>query len=116
MTRHVAPEVRWILFLLLALAISWWIWGLRRATTLFSISVREGRIARTRGNIPPRVFSEVKDIIERAGVNRADIRAVRRDGHAVLLFEGEIGSGVQQQVRNVVGQFSAKEIEDAPRR
>lgn len=74
------------------------------------MSVREGRIARSSGRIPPRLLAEIADIVDRAGVINAKIRGVVRDGRPVLLFEGEMSPGTQQQMRNVVGQFTAGEI------
>ena len=108
--------MRIVFLLVLVLAIAWWWWGLRRAATLFTVVVRQGRIARTSGKIPARLLSDIADIIERSGVIRAHIRAVRREDRPVLQFEGEMSPGTAQQMRNVVGQFSAAEIENAPRR
>jgi dissimilatory sulfite reductase (desulfoviridin) alpha/beta subunit len=105
--------VRAIFYLLLVLAVAYWVWGLRRAGTLFVVSVREGRVARTNGRIPARLLSEIADIIERGGVTRANIRATVRDGAPVLHFEGDMSPGIQQQVRNVVGQFSAAQIRNS---
>ncbi len=107
--------MRTIFLLAIALGIAWWLWGLRNATTLFTIRVRDGRVVRARGRVPARLLSEVAEIVERAGVTRADIRAVTRDGRPVLDFRGEVTQGTMQQMRNVVGQFTAHEIESGPR-
>jgi hypothetical protein len=95
---------------LLLLTGVFWFWGLRRAGILFTLIIREGRVARSSGRIPPRLLSEIADIVDRAGVTHAKIRGVMRDGRPVLLFEGEMSPGIQQQMRNVVGQFTAAEI------
>ncbi len=97
-----------ILFLVLASLL--WFWGLKRAGTLFVLVVREGRIARSRGRIPPRLMAEIADIVDRAGVTRARIRGVVREGRPVLLFEGEMDPSAAQQMRNVMGQFTAGQI------
>lgn len=107
--------MRAILFVLLILTGAFWWWGVQRAATLFTVKVREGRISRTHGRIPPRLLSEISDIIERANVVHANIRGVLRGGRPVLLFEGEMSPGTQQQFRNVVGQFSAAEIRSGRR-
>jgi hypothetical protein len=107
--------MRAIIFVLLILTGVFWWWGVSRAATLFTVKVRQGRISRTQGRIPPRLHAEIVEIIERANVTHANIRGVIRDGRPVLLFEGEMSSGTQQQMRNVVGQFSTSEIRSGRR-
>lgn len=108
--------MRGILIVLLILTGVLWLWGMKRAATLFTLHIREGRIARSSGRIPARLLSEIADIVDRAGVTRGRIRGVVRDGKAVLLFEGEMSPGTQQQMRNVMGQFSAAEIRGGRKR
>lgn len=108
--------MRAIIFVLLILTGVFWWWGVERAATLFAVKVRAGRIRRIRGRIPPRLLTEITDIIERAHVVDASIRGVLRDGRPVLLFEGEMDPSAQQQMRNVVGQFSAAEIRGGRKR
>jgi hypothetical protein len=77
---------------------------------LFELVVQDGRIVKTQGRIPPRLLADVSDVIERAGLHRVRIRCVVRGGRPALLFEGEIGDGTRQILRNVVGQFDKSEI------
>jgi len=107
--------MRAILLLLVILTGVFWWWGVQRATTLFTLIVRGGRISKSHGRVPPRMLSEIADIIERAHVVHGKIRGVVRDGQPVLLFEGEMSPGTQQQMRNVVGQFSTSEIRSGRR-
>jgi hypothetical protein len=102
--------VRNLLIIFLVLAVLLWLWWIRRAGTLFSLRVKNGRITRSQGRIPPRLFREIEEILERAGVTQAKIRGVVRDGMPVLQFDGEMSPGTQQQMRNVMGQFTAGEI------
>jgi Protein of unknown function (DUF3634) len=102
--------VRTLLILALILAVMFWIWGIRREGTLFTLVVKKGRITRSQGRIPARLFREIEEILERAGVTHAKIRGVVRDGSPVLQFDGEMSPGAQQQMRNVVGQFTTGEI------
>jgi hypothetical protein len=104
-----------ILVLLILTGVFWW-WGLERSATLFSVKVKGGRILRIRGRIPPRLLTEITDIIERAHVVEAEIRGVLRDGRPVLLFDGEMSPSTEQQMRNVVGQFSAAEMRSGRKR
>jgi hypothetical protein len=108
--------VRIFLFLALVLTFVFWFVSLRRAGTLFSIVIRDGRIIRSQGRIPPRLASEIADIIDREGVTVARIRGVLRDGKPVLLFDGEMTPGTEQQMRNVMGQFSAAEVRSGKKR
>ena len=102
--------MRALLFVALILSVVLWLWSLSRASRLFVLTIRDGRIARSKGRIPPRLLSEIADIVDRAGVTRARILGVVRDGRPVLLFDGEMSPGTTQQMRNVVGQFTAGEI------
>ncbi len=108
--------MRNLLLLAVVLLVLAWVWGLRRAGRLFRLRIREGRVSSTSGRIPPRLLSEIADIVERAGVSRANITGVVRDGHPVLLFDGEMEPGAQQQMRNVVGQFTAGQIRGGAKR
>lgn len=102
--------MRALLIVALILTVVLWLWGINRAQRLFVLSIREGRIARSSGRIPPRLLSEIADIVDRAGLVHGRIRGIVRDGKPVLLFEGEMSAGTQQQMRNVLGQFTTGEI------
>lgn len=98
------------MLLLLVLSGLLWFWSLRRAATLFTLRIRQGRVVSSRGRLPPRLLAELVEIVDRAGVIRANVRGVVREGRPVLLFEGEMAPSAVQQMRNVVGQFSVGEI------
>lgn len=102
--------VQRILFVLLILACGIWFWSLKRAATLFRIDIEEGQVTRVRGRVPPRMLADIKDVALRGGVLRATLRGVMRDGRPVLHFDGELDPGLQQQLRNVMGQFRAHDF------
>jgi len=102
--------MRKLLLLALVLGGLYAYWRLRRALFLFELVVMDGRIVKSQGRIPPRLLADVSDVIERADLNRVRIRCVVRGGRPALLFEGEIGDGERQMLRNVVGQFDKSEI------
>lgn len=108
--------MRNILILFVIISGALWFWSLRRAATLFSLKIRNGRIVQSSGTIPPGLLSDIADIVDRAGVSRANIRGIVRDGKPVLSFQGEMSAGAQQQMRNVLGQFSTAQIRQAPPR
>ncbi len=107
--------MRALVFTLFILAVLWWWWGLKRASILFSVSIRDGQVAKVRGNIPPRLMAEIRDIVARAHVTQGEIKAVSRSGEPKLLFEGEMDAGMAQQMRNVVGQFTVGQIRTGQR-
>lgn len=95
---------------LFILAVLWWWWGLQQSAILFTVRVRDGTITRVRGRIPPRLLSEIKDVVERAGVTDAQFTARSRGDQPVLHFEGEMDPNMMQQMRNVMGQFTIGQI------
>jgi hypothetical protein len=102
--------MRKLLFFALVLGGLYAYWRLRRALFLFELVVNDGRIVKSQGRIPPRLLSDVSDIIARTDLHRVRIRCVVRGGRPALQFDGEIGEGTQQMLRNVVGQFDKNEI------
>jgi hypothetical protein len=102
--------MRKLLLMALVLAGVYLYFRLRRAFFLFELVVRDGRIVKSHGRIPPRLLADVADVVERAGLTKAKIRCVVRAGRPALVFEGEIGDGAGQSLRNVVGQFSTRDI------
>jgi hypothetical protein len=102
--------MRKLLLMALIVAGVYFYFRLRRALFLFELVVEDGRIVKSHGRIPPRLLADVADVVERAGLARARIRCVVRSGRPALTFEGEIGDGTGQTLRNVVGQFSTQDI------
>jgi len=73
-----------------------------RANEVFAVSVRDGRVLLVRGAIPPAVLDAFADVVSRARVRRATIRAVRAETHARLVVSGT-DDAVTQRLRNVFG-------------
>jgi hypothetical protein len=108
--------VRNIILLLLVLSIGVWLWAVDRETTLFVVRVKEGRLTHVRGRIPPRVLDEIRDVVARASVRKARIKAFVRDGRPTLRLSGEFDPNFLQVLRNVVGQYSVAEFRAARNR
>ncbi|MCH2108938.1 MAG: DUF3634 family protein [Polyangiaceae bacterium] len=108
--------IRNIILLGFLVAIIIWVRAILTAGVLFTLKVQDGRIVASKGRIPPRMLSDIADIIERGGVSKATIRGVIRDERPVLLFRGELSPDTQQQMRNVVGQFNATQIRGSKKR
>jgi hypothetical protein len=85
-------------------------WAFLRGARLFTLSVEGGRIVRVQGHLPPRLLSELRDVVERARLPRARLVAVARDGLPALTSDAPLSEGLEQQLRNVLGQFSVAQI------
>jgi hypothetical protein len=84
-------------------------WAAFRSRELFVLSVRDGRTKLARGRIPPALREALDDVMRRAAVERATLRALRRDGRAHLEATG-LSEPVLQRARNVLGTFPAHKL------
>lgn len=102
-----------LLFVLIALGLLFW--GLSRAAILFEIVIADGAVKSVRGRMPARLKRDLNDIVERNRPPRGTVRARVRDGAPYLVFSGDIGEATAQQMRNVVGQFTLRQIQSENR-
>lgn len=101
--------VAWIVLLALAVG-AYFLW---RANEIFCVSVRDGRALVVRGRVPSAVMHGIEDVVRRAAVERATIRAVRGQGHARLLVSGT-DDFVAQRLRNTFGVHPIHKLQAAP--
>jgi hypothetical protein len=110
----------------IAVSMSAWLWlllavclcaplayGLRRANELFALSARAGKLTVLRGRVPPSLFSELAEIVERAQLDDAEIRVVTEAGVPRLFVSGAESvthPAIEQAGRNVLGRFSVAQI------
>lgn len=80
-----------------------------RMNELFLISVRDGQLLVVRGRVSARMKQDLMDIVKRARVRRATIRAVRASGHARLMVSG-VDEGVAQRMRNAFGTHREQKL------
>lgn len=102
--------MRLLTLVLLAVLATLWFFGLRRARTLFLVSITGKRARLVRGRIPPRLLSDMEDIAARAGTAEGEVECVVSDGAPSLEFRGALGAGIEQQLRNVLAGYSAAQI------
>lgn len=76
--------------------------GLSRANELFCVSIRDGQALVVRGAVPPKLWRELTEVVQRAGVQRATIRGVKRGGSGGLVCEG-LDRDTAQRLRNAMG-------------
>lgn len=92
-----------------AIALLW----IARARELFLLSVRDGQVLVVRGRIPPGLLRDFRDVLSRAGVRRATVRAARSEGSARLSTSG-VDANTDQRLRNVFGTYPISRLATAP--
>ncbi len=85
-----------------------------RARELCVLSVRDGRVAITRGGLPGSVLEALGDVMRRGQVERATLR-VLRDGDRARVSASGLDDRVLQQARNVIGIYPLAKLLAAPR-
>jgi hypothetical protein len=101
MAEYTVYGIAFVIALYLVLAV--------RATEIFFLSVRDGRVLLVRGRVPSTLMAELAEVVARAGVARGSIRAVRQGGAAKLKVGG-MDEFVAQRLRNVFGTRSGAEL------
>jgi hypothetical protein len=87
--------------------------ALQRANELFLVSVRDGKTMLVRGRIPPALLAEIDDVVSRARVRHASVRAVKSDARPRLIASG-VDAATEQRLRNVLGTFPMQRLKSAP--
>jgi len=101
------------LWLLVGVAVLVGLLVLDRMGEIFCISVRDGRCLVVRGRIGGNLLEGLSDVVARAKIRRATIRAVKGEHHARLVFRG-IDDGTAQRLRNVFGHHPVQKLRSAP--
>jgi hypothetical protein len=99
-----------VLLALLPLVVS-----IRRATELFVVQVREGEAIFVRGRIPPGLLADISDVVGKARVESAELRALRQSGRAELEVRGEVKGEDVQRLRNAIACYSLPRIASGAR-
>jgi hypothetical protein len=105
-----------ILPLLLLLGLIPLVLALLRANELFCLRVREGRVRVVRGRIPPKLLTDIGDIVRRpAPIEEVVLRVVVEDRAPRVYVQGELSDAQRQQLRNVVSMWPVAKIRNAPK-
>jgi hypothetical protein len=105
-----------ILPLLLLLGLIPLVLALLRANELFCVRVREGRVRVVRGRIPPKLLTDIGDIVRRpAPIEEVVLRVVVEDRAPRVYVQGELSDAQRQQLRNVVSMWPVAKIRNAPK-
>jgi hypothetical protein len=85
-----------------------------RAREVCVLSVRDGKLAVTRGGLPGHVLEALADVVRRGHVERATVR-VLRDGDRARVSASGLDAQILQQTRNVIGIHPLAKLLAAPR-
>ena len=84
-----------------------------RLNELFLVSVRGGQLLVVRGRVPASLLHDIEDVVQRAGVESATLRAVKTPEGARLVTAG-IDDGVAQRLRNAFQLQPMAQLRRAP--
>ncbi|MBL4685947.1 MAG: DUF3634 family protein [Nannocystaceae bacterium] len=80
-----------------------------RLNEIFCLSVRNTQVLLVRGHIPTPLLLDLQDIMRRAQVEQATIRAVKGSGHARIVVSGT-DDGTAQRCRNAFGNHPIQQL------
>lgn len=84
-----------------------------RLAEIFCVSVRNGRVLVVRGAVPTPLLQDLADLMQRAGIERATLRAIKTSGHARLSMSG-VDESTAQRCRNVFGTHPIHQLRSRP--
>jgi len=70
---------------------------------VFVVEVRDGKIRRVRGRLPPGLHDDFDDVARATRIRRATVRAVRDAGARVRLVIRGVDDATAQRLRNAFG-------------
>jgi len=101
-----------LLLLVAVIGIAVYYWA-SRASELFCLSVRNGRVLVVRGRIPGGLLSDIRDVVSKPVVAHATIRAVKQEHGARLAVSG-LDEGREQRLRNIFRLYPISNLRAAP--
>jgi hypothetical protein len=81
-----------------------------RRRTIAVVIFERGNARATRGRLPARVMSEVRDVAERMRIGSGTLTIRRESGVARVDLRGIDDARAAQQLRNVIGRFRLAEL------
>jgi hypothetical protein len=84
--------------------------ALRRSTELFVVAVVGGQVRHLRGRVPAALWRDMCDVLQDPSIERGTVKAVLDGGRPRIVVNGSISEVHAQQLRNVVGRFTAQQI------
>ncbi len=90
------------------------VWFTMRASELFYVSVRDGKLLVVRGRVPVGLLQAFREAVSDPVVRRGAIKAWRGDGGGQLACSGDIDEGREQRMRNAFMLYPASKLRQAP--
>ena len=103
-----------MVIVLFAVAIAAAVWFAGRASELFYVSVRDGKVLVIRGRVPVGLLQAFREAVQEPVVRRGAIKAWRSDGGGQLGCSGDIEEGREQRMRNAFMLYPASKLRQAP--
>lgn len=103
-----------MMIVLVVVAIAVGVWLLGRASELFYVSVRDGKLLVVRGRVPVGLLQAFREAVSEPVVRRGAIKAWRGDGGGQLGCSGDIDEGREQRMRNAFMLYPASKLRQAP--
>jgi hypothetical protein len=102
-----------MMIVLLVVGIAVGVWLLGRASELFYVSVRNGKVLLVRGRVPVGLLQAFGEAVNDPPVRRGAIKAWRGDGGGQLTCGGDIDEGREQRMRNAFMLYPASKLRQA---
>ena len=90
-------------------------WRATQQLRLFVIRIEGGRIVRLKGRLPRRLLSDIADVAERQRCRDLWIVCRIEGGQAQVEVLGDRSGELGQILRNLVGEYPAARLRQAPR-
>jgi hypothetical protein len=100
-----------IVVVVVAIAIGVWLLG--RASELFYVSVRDGKLLVVRGRVPVGLLQAFREAVSEPVVRRGAIKAWREASGGQLGCSGDIDEGREQRMRNAFMLYPASKLRQA---
>ncbi len=89
------------------------VWYASRATELFYVSVRDGKLLVIRGRVPVGLLQAFREAVASPVVRRGAIKAWRQNDGGQLACSGDIDEGREQRMRNAFMLYPASKLRQA---
>ncbi|MDB4957709.1 MAG: hypothetical protein JWO36_5278 [Myxococcales bacterium] len=90
------------------------VWWLTLTSTLFHVSVRDGKVLVVRGRVPVSLLQAFAEAVADPVVKRGSIKASKTETGGQLWCTGDIGEGREQRMRNAFMLYPASQLRHAP--